>query len=84
MRTTLLLLFSAFFVSKGFSQTRLTIAEGAKSTIFMQDSAGAPSGESTPTFMPGGKTVYFANNGVICLAKKVGDRWTKPIPILKS
>src|ERR1700744_6613730 len=81
MRTTLLLLFSAFFVSKGFSQTRLTIAEGAKSAIFMQDSAGAPNGESTPTFIHWGNKVYFANNGVICLAKKVGDRWTKPIPI---
>jgi Tol biopolymer transport system component len=81
MRTILLLLFCAFLVSKGFSQVRLSIAEGAKSTVFMQDSAGRPNDESTPTFMPGGKTVYFANNGAICLARKVGDHWTKPMPI---
>jgi Tol biopolymer transport system component len=81
MRTTLLAIFSAFVVSRGFSQIRLTIAEGAKSAIFMQDSASTPNGESTPTFMPDGKTVYMANNGAICLSKKVGERWTKPIPI---
>jgi len=41
----------------------------------MQDSS------STPTFMPDGKTVYIANNGAICLSRKAGDHWTKPIPI---
>jgi Tol biopolymer transport system component len=81
MRTTLLVIFSAFVLNKGFSQTRLTIAEGAKSTVFMQDSAATPNGESTPTFMPDGKTVYMANNSIICLSKKVGNRWTKPVPI---
>jgi hypothetical protein len=81
MRTTLLVIFSALFVNKGFSQAHLTIAEGAKSTVFLQDSASTPNGESTPTFMPDGKTVYMANNGVICLSKKVDNRWTKPIPI---
>jgi hypothetical protein len=81
MRTTFLVIFSALFVNPGFSQARLIIAEGAKSTVFMPDSASTPSGESTPTFMPDGKTVYLANNGVICLAKKAGNRWTKPIPI---
>jgi Tol biopolymer transport system component len=81
MRTTFLVIFSALFVNPGFSQARLIIAEGAKSTVFMPDSASTPNGESTPTFMPDGKTVYLANNGVICLAKKAGNRWTKPIPI---
>jgi hypothetical protein len=81
MRTILLVIFSAFVMNRGISQTRLTIAEGAKSTVFMQDSASTPNGESTPTFMPDGKTVYMANNSVICLSKKVGDHWTKPIPI---
>jgi hypothetical protein len=81
MRTIFLAIFSAFFVTTGFGQTRLTIAEGAKSTVFMQDSAATPNEESTPTFMPDGKTVYLANKGVICLSKKAGDRWTKPIPI---
>jgi Tol biopolymer transport system component len=81
MRTILLLLFCTFVVNRGFSQNRLTFAEGAKSSVFMQDSAATPNGESTPTFMPGGKTVYFANNSVICVAKRVGNRWTKPIPV---
>lgn len=81
MRTTLLIIFGFFFVSKGICQARLTIAEGAKSTVFIQDSIAAPNGESTPTFMPDGKTVYMANNGNICLSRKAGDRWTKPIPI---
>jgi hypothetical protein len=81
MRTTLLIIFSAFVFSRGFSQTRLTIPEGAKSAVFMQDSAATPNDESTPTFIPDGKTVYMANNGIICLSKKVGDHWTKPIPI---
>lgn len=64
-----------------FGQPRLIIAEGAKSTVFIQDSVSAPNGESTPTFMPDGKTVYMANNGAICVAKKVGDGWTKPAQI---
>jgi Tol biopolymer transport system component len=81
MRVTLLFLFSAFVASRGLCQTRLGIAEGAKPTIFMQDSAATPNGESVPTFMPDGNTVYFANNSVICLARKVGDHWTKPTPI---
>lgn len=81
MRTTLLLICSALIASEGFSQERLTIAPGARSTVFMQDSASTPNGESTPTFMPDGKTVYMANNNIICLSRKVGDRWTKPIPI---
>jgi Tol biopolymer transport system component len=81
MRTTLLVIFGAFVINRGFSQARLTIAEGAKSNVFIQDSAATPNGESAPTFMPDGKTVFMANNSVICLSKKVGDRWTKPIPI---
>ena len=81
MRTTLIIIFSAFVVNRGFSQVRITIAEGAKSTVFMQDSAATPNEESAPTFTPDGKTVYMANNSVICLSKKVGDHWTKPIPI---
>jgi Tol biopolymer transport system component len=84
MRMSLLVIcstFGAFVMNKGFSQARLTIAEGAQSTVFMQDSASTPNGESTPAFTPDGKTVYMANNSVICLAKKVGDRWTKPVPI---
>jgi hypothetical protein len=81
MRTTLLVLFGAFAASRSFGQARLSIEEGATSRVFMQDSAAVPNGESTPTFMPDGKTVYLANNGVICLCKKVGDHWTKPIPI---
>src|ERR1700677_2514319 len=81
MRTTLLIIVRAFIVSRGFSHSRLTIAEGAKSAVFVQNSAATPKGESTPTFMPDGKTVYMANNGVICLSKKAGDHWTKPIPI---
>jgi Tol biopolymer transport system component len=75
MRTILLFVFSAFIVSRGICQARLAIAQGAKPTFFMQDSS------STPTFMPDGKTVYIANNGAICLSRKAGDHWTKPIPI---
>jgi Tol biopolymer transport system component len=81
MRITLLFLFIAFAISRGFCQARLTISEGAKSTVFMQDSASTPNGESTPSFMPDGKTVYLADNGAICWAKKKADRWTKPKPI---
>jgi hypothetical protein len=81
MRTILLVILSALFAKRGVTQAHLTIAEGAKSTVFLQDSASTPNGESTPTFMPDGKTVYIANNGVICLSKKAGNRWTKPIPI---
>lgn len=81
MRTTLLLIGCAFLANKSFSQPRLAIAQGARSTVFMQDSASTPNGESTPTFMPDGKTVYMANNSIICLSRKIGDRWTKPIPI---
>jgi hypothetical protein len=81
MRTTLLILLSAFFAARGFSQARLSIAGTAKPTVFMQDSASTPNEESTPTFMPDGKTVYMANKGAICLSQKAGDHWTKPIPI---
>jgi Tol biopolymer transport system component len=81
MKITILLIFSAFVAGQGFSQARLSITPDAKSTVFMQDSAGTPNGESTPTFLPDGKTVYIANNGVICYSKKVGDHWTKPKPI---
>ena len=81
MRTTLLVIFSALSLNRGFCQAHLTIAEGAKSTVFSQDSLSTPNDESTPTFMPDGKTVYMANNGAICLSKKVGNRWTKPTPI---
>ena|SRR6185437_834697 len=81
MRPTLLLICSAFVANGALSQPRLTIAGGARSTVFMQDSASTPNGESAPTFMPDGKTVYMANNSIICLSRKIGDRWTKPIPI---
>jgi Tol biopolymer transport system component len=81
MRITLLFLLSAFAISSGYCQARLTISEGAKSTVFMQDSASTPNGESTPSFTPDGKTVYLADNGVICWSKKTADRWTKPKPI---
>ncbi len=81
MRITLLFLFIAFAISRGFCQARLTISGGAKSTVFMQDSASTPNGESTPSFMPDGKTVYLADNGAICWSKKTADRWTKPKPI---
>lgn len=81
MRTTILVLFSAIVAGSAFGQAHLTIADGAKSTVFMQDSASTPNGESTPTFMPDGKTVYIANNAIICVSKKVGGHWTKPIPI---
>jgi hypothetical protein len=81
MKTTLLVLFSALIAGRGFCQARLSIAEGAKSSVFIQDSVSTPNGESTPTFLPDGKTVYMANNGAICLSKRIGDRWTKPIPI---
>ena len=81
MRTTLLLICSTFVANTAFSQARLTIVPGARPTVFMQDSASTPNGESTPAFTPDGKTVYMANNNVICLSRKVGDHWTKPIPI---
>jgi Tol biopolymer transport system component len=72
---------SAFVVGKGVCQGRLYIAEGEKSTVFMQDSAASPNEESTPTFTPDGKTVYIANHGTICLSKRAGNSWTKPTPI---
>jgi Tol biopolymer transport system component len=81
MKITLLFLLSAFAISSGFCQARLTISEGAKSTVFLQDSASTPNEESTPSFMPDGKTVYLADNGAICWSKKTADRWTKPKPI---
>ncbi|HTR28738.1 MAG TPA: hypothetical protein VMH27_05680 [Puia sp.] len=81
MRTILLCLFGAFAANKGFCQLRLHVAEGATCQVFMQDSAGKPNAESTPTFMPGGTTVYLANNGVICFSRLVGHHWTKPVPI---
>jgi len=81
MRTTLLVVFCIVFVGRSIGQARLVLVEGAKSTVFMQDSAGTPNGESTPTFAPDGKTVYIANNGIICIAKKVGTHWSKPMPI---
>jgi Tol biopolymer transport system component len=81
MRTTFIVVFSALLVSKGLGQARLSIADGAKSAVFMQDSASTPNQESTPTFMPDGKTVYIANNGAICFSKKVAGHWTRPTPI---
>ena len=81
MRTIFLLILAAFAVSRGVCQGHLTVAEGAKFSVFMQDSAASPNEESTPTFMPDGKTVYLANNGAICVSKKAGDHWTKPVPI---
>lgn len=81
MRTVLLVVFGAFVAGRGFCQVRLSIAEGAKSTVFIQDSLSTPNEESTPAFVPDGKTVYMANHGVICLSKKVGHHWTKPRPI---
>lgn len=81
MRTTFLLFFIACLVSKGFGQTRLSIAQGATPTVFMQDSAASPNDESVPTFMPDGKTVYVANKGIICFSKRVGDHWTRPSPV---
>ena len=81
MKATLLVIFGAFVAGSALGQSRLSIAEGAKSTVFMQDSASTPNGESTPTFMPDGKTVYMANNGNIFFARKAGSQWTKPAPI---
>jgi Tol biopolymer transport system component len=81
MKSILFVVLNVFIVGGSFGQTRLFIAEGVKSAVFMQDSAAAPNQESTPTFMPDGKTVYLANNGVICLCNRVGDHWTKPVPI---
>jgi Tol biopolymer transport system component len=81
MKTIMLVILSAIVASRGICQIRLGIAEGANTTVFMRDSAATPNEESTPTFMPNGKTVYMANNGVICLSKKAGDHWTRPMPI---
>lgn len=81
MRTPLLVIISVFAASSGLAQTRLSLAEGAKSVVFLQDSASTPNNESTPTFMPDGNTVYLADNGVICFSKKVRGNWTKPRPI---
>jgi len=81
MRTALIIVFSVLFLGKGFGQGRLYIAEGAKSTVFMQDSAASPNQESTPTFTPDGKTVYIANNGAICVSRRIGGNWSKPTPI---
>ncbi len=81
MRIALLVVCCAFAVGRGWGQARLSIAKGAKSTVFMQDSAATPNEQSTPTFEPDGKTVYLANGGAICFAKKVAGHWTKPKPI---
>lgn len=82
MKTIFLLFFSLFVTGIGaFGQSHLFIAQGAKPTVFMQDSASTPNEESVPAFMPDGKTVYIANKGVICFARKIGEHWTKPMPI---
>lgn len=81
MKAISIVLVSLLIVASSYSQNRLFIATGARSTVFMLDSATVPNQESTPTFMPDGKTVYLANNGAICVCKKVGDHWTKPLPI---
>ena len=81
MRTALIVVFTVVVVSKGFGQARLYIADGAKSAVFMQDSASTPNEESTPTFAPDGKTVYIANNGVICFSKQVAGNWSRPTPV---
>lgn len=81
MRITLLVVFALLVAGASHRQKRLFIPEGAKSTVFMQDSAATPNEESTPTFTPDGKTVYIANKGTIGVCHQVGDRWTKPTPI---
>ena len=81
MRTTLLVAFALLLAGASHRQKRLSIPEGAKSTVFMQDSAATPNEESTPTFAPDGNTVYIANKGNICFSKRVAGHWTKPIPI---
>jgi len=82
MRTTLLVVLGAVILNTTvYAQARLTLAEGARPVVFMQDSASTPNDESTPAFAPDGKTVYLTNNNVICLSKKVGSHWTRPVPI---
>src|ERR1700743_3473273 len=78
MRITLLVVFGVFAAGGSYGQGRLSIADGAKSTVFMADSAATPNDESTPTFAPDGKTVYIANGGHICFSTKAGGHWTKP------
>ena len=81
MRTTLLVVFALLLAGASHRQKRLSIPKGAKSTVFMQDSAATPNEESTPTFAPDGNTVYIANKGNICFSRRVAGHWTKPIPI---
>jgi len=81
MKNILLGALSLFTVAASHGQKRLSIAGGAKSTVFLQDSAAGPNDESTPTFTPDGKTVYLANKGAICGSKKTEKGWTKPVPV---
>jgi hypothetical protein len=81
MRIILFFIVCFFVAGRGVGQGRLVLVDGAKSTLFMADSAGTPNGESTPTFSPDGKVVYIANNGNICVAKRVGAHWSRPVPI---
>jgi Tol biopolymer transport system component len=59
-------------------QQRSIIDTGARPVVFLQDGVSVPNDESSPTFMPGGNTVYLADNNTIFFSKLVNGKWTKP------
>ena len=57
---------------------RSIIDTGARPTVFLQDGVPEPNDESSPTFMPGGSTLYLADGNTICFSKLVNGKWDKP------
>jgi hypothetical protein len=55
------------------------IPDGSKPVVFLPESVTVPNDEATPTFTADGQTVYLADNNKICVSKKVGDKWSKPV-----
>jgi Tol biopolymer transport system component len=55
------------------------IDPGSQPAVFLQEGVPVPNGESAPTFMPDGNTVYLADNDTIRFSKLVNGKWTKPV-----
>jgi hypothetical protein len=55
------------------------IDSGAHPAVFLQEGVPAPKDQSSLTFMPDCRTVYLADNNVICSSKLMNGKWTKPV-----
>src|ERR1700733_12903618 len=72
-------IFSSFGQNAGPVTMNQSIIDGSsRPGVFLQEGVSVPNDESAPTFMPGGNTVYLADNNTICFSKMINGKWTKP------